>query len=44
MLTCVDNNGFESLYLDAIINCIKDSNAVDIKDKYFIDKDNKRHL
>ena len=44
MLTWVNDNGFESLYLDAIIDYAKDSNAVDIKDKYYIDKDNKHHL
>ena len=44
MLTRVNDNGFKSSYLDAIIDCAKNSNATDIKDKYCIDKDNKRHL
>ena len=44
MLTHINDNSFKSLYLDTIIDYIKDSDAVDIKDKYFIDKDNKYHL
>ena len=44
MLNWINNNGFESLYLDAIIDYVKDSDVVDIKDKYYIEKDNKSYL